>query len=124
MSDHTSYQSALETELAELKAQLQKLGMQNPDDKEDWIALPGEASKSQADENVVADRNEELESASGTVDALEIRYNNINRALNKIKTGNYGQCEICQQDIESDRLAVNPAARTCKAHLEEETNLV
>lgn len=123
MTDYTSYQSTLEKELQTLEEQLKGLGMINPDDSEDWLPLPPEASKSQADENVVADRNEDLEATRGTVDVLEKRYNNVNRALKKMAAGSYGECEICQAAIETDRLDANPAARTCKAHLEEEVNL-
>jgi YteA family regulatory protein len=37
----------------------------------------------------------------------------IDVALNKIKDGNYGECEACHQDIEEDRLEILPHARFC-----------
>lgn len=41
----------------------------------------------------------------------------IQRALHKIKEGNYGSCEVCGNDIEQDRLEAVPYAETCKEHM-------
>ena len=38
-------------------------------------------------------------------------------ALERIEKGTYGICEVGNEEIEEDRLNANPAARTCKAHL-------
>lgn len=45
--------------------------------------------------------------------ALELRLADINRALDKIKSGTYGQCENCQGEIGIKRLEAMPEARTC-----------
>jgi DnaK suppressor protein len=37
----------------------------------------------------------------------------VNVALNRIKTGTFGECEDCGCDIDERRLAVNPAASKC-----------
>lgn len=37
----------------------------------------------------------------------------IDVALQKIKDGNYGECEACHRDIEEDRLEIVPHARFC-----------
>ena len=37
--------------------------------------------------------------------------------------GTYGSCEISGEAIEVERLEANPAARTCKAHIEREAEL-
>lgn len=113
----------LETELKTVEKELEELGFQNPTVAKDWIATPETASRAEADENVVADRNEEWIERRGEVAALETRYNNIVRALKKIENGTYGVCEISGEAIEEDRLAANPAARTCKAHMNDETQL-
>lgn len=123
MIDSTNYKKALETELITLTEELGKLGFHNPEVKEDWVPLPTEAISTEADENVVADRSEDWQENRGTVDVLETRYNNVTRALAKIATDTYGSCEICSEEIEGDRLDANPAARTCKTHLEDEANL-
>jgi len=45
--------------------------------------------------------------------ALELRLADINRALDKIKNGLYGQCENCPGQIDIKRLEAMPEARTC-----------
>ena len=54
-------------------------------------------------------------------DTLETRYKNVTDALYKIEQndGSYGVCEVSGEPIEEDRLEANPAARTCKAHMNE-----
>ena len=37
----------------------------------------------------------------------------INRALGKFETGNYGKCELCAKEIEPDRLEARPQASVC-----------
>ncbi len=113
----------LEKELDRLVNDLKVLGIHNPKVKEDWIATPEEASKSEADPNVVADRVEDWEERRATIAILEKEYNNIIRALKKIEDGKYGACEICGEDIEEDRLKSNPSARTCKKHINNEMEL-
>ncbi|MBP9710932.1 MAG: TraR/DksA C4-type zinc finger protein [Candidatus Pacebacteria bacterium] len=77
-----------------------------------------------ADPNEAADKQEEYIENRAITDQLEIRYNNIKRALSKIEEGTYGTCEVSGEPIEEDRLEVNPAARTCKEHMEKETELL
>lgn len=88
----------------------------------DWQALP-EATEDTADENSRADRTEDWGERQATVAQLETRFRNIKRALTKLEAGTYGVCEITGEPIEPDRLAANPAARTCKNHLNEESLL-
>ena len=45
------------------------------------------------------------------------------RALQKIKAGAYGVCEISGEPIEVERLAANPAARTTLANADREKEL-
>ena len=73
---------------------------------------------SSADLNDVADRTEEYDERRATLATLEGRYNDIRRAIKKIEDGTYGICEMGGEEIEEDRLEANPAARTCKAHME------
>ena len=120
--DTAQYKSRLEEDLATLTEELKTLGIHNPDVESDWIAT-ADASTSQADPNVVADRSEDWAEKRATVTELETRYNNIKRALGKIESGTYGVCEISGEEIETDRLDANPAARTNKAHLNDEADL-
>jgi len=118
-----TYKTALEAALRTVTEELKGLGVHNPENAEDWIATPVGTEEGEADENVAADKAEELEERSAVLADLETRYNAINRALAKIDAGTYGICEVSGEPIEEARLAANPAARTCIAHKEEEATL-
>jgi len=90
---------------------------------DEWTAIPDPADNGNADDNVEADSVEDWNTRRAIVANLHTRYRNINRALAKISTGTYGICEISGEPIEPDRLAANPAARTCKAHMSDEGSL-
>jgi RNA polymerase-binding transcription factor DksA len=115
--DIEHFKNKLEEEKLELEAELKKVGRQNPDNPSDWEPKPAEHDVSQADENTVADSISDFEDASAIVSTLEARYKDVRSGLDKIKHGVFGKCQICQKEIESDRLEANPAARTCKEHM-------
>ena len=85
----------------------------------DWEAVQGDAETGGADRNESADGIEQYEEHSAILKELETRYNNVKLALSKLDGGTYGICEICNDQIEEDRLDANPAARTCKQHMNE-----
>lgn len=120
---HQHYHDLLTREYTLVTDELQTLGILNPENPRDWVATPTDTEEGEADENVAADKSEELEERAAILADLEIRYNAIRRALAKIKDGGFGVCEVCAQQIEDERLEANPAARTCKAHLNDETML-
>ena len=124
MKDIAHYKEILEAERVKLEKDLGDLGVHNLNIEQDWIATPAQAPVSTADPNVVADRAEDWEERRATVEDLEIRWNNVKRALEKIENGTYGTCELCSAPIEDDRLDANPAARTCKTHINDEDKLV
>ena len=66
----------------------------------------------------MADRFEDFEARSSGIRALEPRLVDILRALKGINRETFGLCEVCKKEIEPARLEANPAARTCKKHLE------
>lgn len=104
-----------------LEKNLSTIGRKNPDNLEDWEAVPDDDfNRRSADPNKLADSIEEYESRTATVKELEISLQEIKRALEKIEEGTYGICEISGEKIEKERLEANPAARTCKKHLSEE----
>ena len=47
---------------------------------------------------------------------LEVRLEQVNKALEKIENDTYGTCEKCGTDIPEERLKANPAATTCIEH--------
>lgn len=70
-----------------------------------------------ADSNEAADQLEDYQERQGETSTLEARRKDVLDALAKIKDGTYGTCEVSGDAIEEDRLEANPAARTCKAHM-------
>ncbi len=106
------YKTKLEEEKKLLEEELGSLG--RVDKTGDWEATPEIITSPEPDENEMADRTEDYEERSSTLNALEIRLRDVNLALKKIEDRNYGICEICQNKIEEDRLEANPSAQTCK----------
>src|SRR3989337_805252 len=98
-------------------ADLSELGILNPE-TEDWEAtpVPEEMAVNEADENDRADRGEDFQERTSTLNTLEKRWKEVEKALENIEKQNYGKCEIGGEEIEKDRLEANPAAFTCKKH--------
>lgn len=44
---------------------------------------------------------------------LEVGLERIDKALSRIDEGNYGKCEVCDNDISEDRLIAFPEATKC-----------
>lgn len=118
-SDTKFYKDKLEKELELLERELSDIGIQDPKNPSDWIPKKPEENISLADENDIADTVDDAQINNAIVNDLEIRYNNIKRALEKIEKGTYGICEINNHPISEDRLKANPSARTCKEHINE-----
>lgn len=114
------YKTMLEAELANLTEELQSLGIHNKDVPEDWTENMSDSDTVSADPNDVADRTEEYDVRRAELSELETRWNEVRDALRKIEAGTYGICEISGEMIEEDRLDANPAARTCKAHMDNQ----
>ncbi len=116
--DINYFKKNLEEELVLVEKELNDVGRKNPDNKEDWEAEPADMNVDSADSNETADNIEEFEENTAVLKELEIRFNDIKDALKKIEEEKYGLCEISGDPIEEDRLIANPAARTCKKHME------
>jgi RNA polymerase-binding transcription factor DksA len=117
MMDKKKIKEKLEAERDVLVAQMQDFGKLNTDTGE-WEAIPEEMTQPESDQNDMADRFEEFEERSSMIRTLEPRLKNVLSALKNINKVSFGKCEVCGKDIEQARLEVNPAARTCKKHLE------
>lgn len=117
--DYKYFKTKLENEKKLLEKELEEVGRRNPDNPGDWEATPpADRDTSQADENTVADAIEDYEDNAAIVRTLEARYNDIKSSLDNIKHGVYGICQVCNKEIEVDRLEANPSARTCKEHID------
>lgn len=110
------YHAILEEEKTRLEAELQTVGRKNPSNPDDWEAVPSETGQ-ESDPTDAADLIEGFEANTAILKDLEARYNDVLAALARIADGTYGVCEISGEAIEEDRLGADPAARTCKTHL-------
>jgi len=118
--DTQKFKEKLETEMTTLTEEMQKIARVNPDsEKEDWEAKGADLNVLQADQNQRADVQREYELNNTLLKDLEVRYNTVKEALSRIEDGTYGTCSIDGEQIELDRLEANPAAATCKAHIDE-----
>ncbi len=116
------YKKKLEEEKALLHKELGTIGQVNPENGEDFEPKKSDLDIDIADRNEVADDLAEFGNNTAITIDLEVRLAEVNKALEKIDTGTYGLCEVSGQSIEEDRLEANPAARTCKAHLNDHLN--
>ena len=62
-----------------------------------------------------ADEAEELSNRFGEENDLKKNLDEIDAALEKIETGNYGRCESCGKEIEDEILNISPESRLCEA---------
>jgi DnaK suppressor protein len=60
------------------------------------------------------DKVEDMGNQLATAQDLKNRLNEIDIALEKIRSGTYGVCEKCGNSIEHEILAIDPESRFCK----------
>lgn len=111
------YKEALTQEMNLLETELKTVGRVNPDNPNDWQATPAKMSIDNADSSEVADGIEEFEENTAILKQLEIRFNEVKTALQRIEDGAFGLCDQCGKEIEEGRLNANPAATTCMEHI-------
>ena len=116
--DINTLKGKLLEERAQLEKELGDLGVRDPETG-DW-GVVGEPDGEEADKNDMGDRDEEFATKANTLGQLEMRYKDVNDAIANIEKndGSYGKCTISGKMIEEDRLMANPAAKTCKAHMD------
>lgn len=112
------FKELLLAEKTRLEAELATVGRKNPENPDDWEATPSYTEDS-ADLNDFSDSIDNFETNTAILKQLETQYNDVKDALERIENGTYGVCEVSGEQIEEDRLEANPAARTCKAHMNE-----
>ena len=117
--DTKHFKSVLETEVKTLESELATVGRKNPDSKGDWEAVEHEGNENASEDGDLAEGMEEYENNRAILAQLESRLLEVKSALEKIEKGNFGICETSGEPIELDRLEANPAARTCKKHMND-----
>lgn len=115
--DTSHFKQKLEGELKTVERALKDLAVLN-DETGEWEARGSdmETMAPTQDENEFADKLEEFDERREELPALQGRWLEVKRALEKIEDGTYGKCEVSGEEIEGDRLEANPAAKTCIKH--------
>ncbi len=111
------FEDLLRAELKLVETELKSVGQKNPTNPADWEAKPDIMDALPADSNEVADTIESYEENSGILKQLEIRFNELKAAIERIESGIYGICEVDHEPIEIKRLEANPAATRCIKHI-------
>lgn len=111
------FKEKLEEQKKHLEKDMERVGKRNPNVPGDWEVSPVDLNIEISDPNELADTFEELETRAALEDKLEERLTFVNQALNRIKRGTYGYCQICKEEIEEKRLKVSPIAKTCIKHV-------
>jgi hypothetical protein len=78
----------------------------------------------QQGEFAIEESDEEFSDAVFTIDTLiqfEAEFVGIDRAIEALQQGTYGQCEVCSVTIAQARLRDDPVLIRCDAHLVRET---
>ncbi len=116
MIDTNKFKIKLEAELKLIWEEMSKIGRKNPSNPKDWEPMETDMGSDPADSNDVADEMESFGENAAILNRLELQFNDIKAALEKIKNGTYGKCEVGGEDIPEERLEANPSAKTCVEH--------
>ena len=113
------FKTKLEAEKQKLESQLSGIAVPDQDTPGNWEAVERVTDGVNTGDEV-ADRLEDMFEKKAEEETLETQLQKINEALKRLTDGSYGQCVVGGEAIEEDRLEANPAARTCKRHMNEE----
>lgn len=105
----------LEEQKKLIEAELGRFAKEDENLKGDWDTKYPKSNTgvgSQALEDA-ADQVEQYANLLPLEHNLELRLQDINFALEKIKKGKYGKCEKCGKKIPEERLKVYPEAKLC-----------
>lgn len=105
------FKQKLEQEKVNLEKGLSSFATKDSRLEGDWdTKMPAFETRSEEEEG---DKIEEYVSRLPVEHSLEIRLQEVNSALEKIKKGKYGKCEKCGKNIAGERLEIYPAAKLC-----------
>lgn len=110
------FKKQLEEELKLVEVEMSKVGRINPSNSKDWEPVETDMGSDPADSNDVADEMESFGENRAILGKLELQFNDIKDALERIRKGTYGKCEVGGEDIPEARLEANPSAKTCVKH--------
>ena len=116
MTETNIFKQRLESEKVTLEEQLATVGQPSTTNPGEWEAIQKDTAQ-ESDMHDQADHLDEYQENRAIVDVLNSQHREVVAALNRIENGTYGFCEVCNEEIESDRLEADPSAKTCKAHM-------
>lgn len=110
--------TARETELKKIEELL--IDQKNKlEDDLDLISKPNSENREPIQDDLGDDNDENATEVDAYVDNLalvnnlENQLNGVDASLQKIKEGNFGDCEECKNEISLERLSANPSAKRC-----------
>ena len=113
----TSHLKDLKKKLLEEKitigTQLQRIAKKNPAIEGDWTAVPPDIDDPSTTMDERAQSVTELEERRAVEQSLELRLKEIDKALQQIDAGSYGQCINCKSPINAKRLIAMPVVASC-----------
>jgi RNA polymerase-binding transcription factor DksA len=116
MKNTNKYKKLLEAEKSKLLKELATVGKRDPTSPNGWEAMENDLDSDSADENETADEMEELGENEAILGKLAPQLQLVEKALEKIKEGTYGKCDVCGEEIPEERLLANPSSLTCIKH--------
>jgi len=103
--------SQLHTKKEQLESQLSSFAKKDPNLKGDWDTEYPRVPQGNLEE--AADEVEEYSTKLHVEFALETQLKNVDMALERMQSGDYGICTQCETPIPLDRLKVSPEAAMC-----------
>lgn len=101
----------LEQEKESIQKELENFAQKDENLKGNWeTKYP---NREDGDKEEEADEAQEYDNMISVEHNLELRLKNVDSALDKIKKGSYGLCEVCGMEIEEARLKAMPEAKFC-----------
>lgn len=113
----------LEEEKTTIESELSDFAKKDPKIKGNWQSRFPDFGEGSGDEKLEEEDDEVEEYATrlSIEHKLELKLRDINIALEKMKTGDYGKCEKCGERISKERLKAYPEARLCSKCEKEES---
>lgn len=101
----------LEEQKVSLEKELESFAKKDKNLANNWDARYPNRENGNMEEE--ADEAQEYDNLLSLEHSLELKLQNVNLALEKIKKGNYGVCEKCRKKIDTERLDACPEAKIC-----------
>lgn len=104
------FEGLLLEEKKKLEGELAQFAKQNPKNETDYNAdFPDLGDKEDENAAEVAEYSKNL----ALERTLEASVQDINKALDRIKSGTYGICKYCKKEIGDKRLTARPTSTSC-----------